>query len=134
MPHNDADRLRLLSQVESAARGFSDTFAAGLERRFGDLTTEGDTLFPAMELMFRLTADHLDRLEEAFDQDEEIYWPPLDGETIITRDHARFAQSQGVQSICSIPMRVDGEPKGVITLERSGEAFVDDDIRLLAGF
>ncbi len=70
-------------------------------------------------------------MEEAFDQDEEIYWPPLDGETMITRDHAGFAQRQGVSYICSIPLRVDGEPVGVVTLERSDEAFVDDDLRLL---
>ncbi|MEX0323831.1 MAG: HlyD family efflux transporter periplasmic adaptor subunit [Puniceicoccaceae bacterium] len=70
-------------------------------------------------------------MEEAFDQDEEIYFPPLDEETIITRDHARFSSSQGVKYICSIPLRVDDEPQGVVTLERSGESFVDDDIRLL---
>ena len=70
-------------------------------------------------------------MEEAFDQDEEVYWPPLDGETMITRDHAKFASREGVQYLCSIPLRMDGHPVGVVTLERSGEAFLDEDIRLL---
>jgi multidrug resistance efflux pump/GAF domain-containing protein len=70
-------------------------------------------------------------MEEAFDQDEEIYWPPLDGETLITRDHEKFAESQGVKHLCSIPLRIDGEPVGIFTLERAGEPFLDEEIRLL---
>jgi hypothetical protein len=70
-------------------------------------------------------------MEEAFDQDEEIYWPTLEGETLITRDHGRFAESQKVKNVCSIPLRFDGDPVGVITLERSAEAFLDEEIRLL---
>ena len=70
-------------------------------------------------------------MEEAFDQDEEIYWPPLEGETLITRDHARFGETHKVKNICSVPLRVDGEPVGVFTLERSDEPFLDEEIRLL---
>jgi multidrug resistance efflux pump len=70
-------------------------------------------------------------MEEAFDQDEEIYWPPLDGETLITRDHGKFADGQGVKHLCSIPLRVDGRPVGVVTLERNAEAFLEEEIRLL---
>ncbi|NDV62881.1 HlyD family efflux transporter periplasmic adaptor subunit [Puniceicoccales bacterium CK1056] len=70
-------------------------------------------------------------MEEAHDQDEEIYWPPLDGETLITRDHEKFSESQGVKHLCSIPLRIDGEPVAVVTLERAGEPFLDEEIRLL---
>lgn len=70
-------------------------------------------------------------MEESFDQDEEIYWPPLDGETLITRDHGKFAEAQGVKYLCSVPLRVGGEPIGVVTLERGSEAFGEDEIRLL---
>lgn len=70
-------------------------------------------------------------MEEAFDQDEEIYWPPLDGETLITRDHGKFAEAQGARHVCSIPLRTGGRPVGVITLERNAEAFLEDEIRLL---
>ncbi|MGK0239407.1 MAG: hypothetical protein ACI92G_002882 [Candidatus Pelagisphaera sp.] len=70
-------------------------------------------------------------MEEAFDQDEEIYYPPLDGETLITRDHGKFSQGQGVKYLCSIPLRENAEPVGVLTFERESEPFLDDEIRLL---
>jgi GAF domain-containing protein len=70
-------------------------------------------------------------MEEAFDQDEEIYWPALEGESVVTRDHEAFAKQQGVKHLCSIPMRVDGEPLGIVTLERESEPFLSDEIRLL---
>lgn len=70
-------------------------------------------------------------MEESFDQDEEIYWPPIGGETRVTRDHKRFADSQGVDNLLSVPLRVDGEPVGVVLLERAGDPFLDDEIRLL---
>ena len=53
-------------------------------------------------------------MEEAFDQDEEIYWPPLDGETLITRDHGKFAESQGVKHLCSVPLRIDTASRSLI--------------------
>lgn len=70
-------------------------------------------------------------MEEAHDQDEEIYWPPLEGETVITRDHEKFAATHAVKNLCSIPLRVDGEAVGVVTLERSSEPFLAEEIRLL---
>lgn len=70
-------------------------------------------------------------MEESFDQDEEIYWPPLQGESLVTRDHEKFATLHGVKHICSIPMRVDGETQGVVTLERASEPFLSEEIRLL---
>lgn len=70
-------------------------------------------------------------MEEAFDQDEEISWPPLEGETLIMRDHGKFAESQGVKHLCSLPLRVDTKPVGVVLLERNAAAFLEDEIRLL---
>lgn len=70
-------------------------------------------------------------MEEAFDQDEEITWPPLDGETLITRDHGKFAAAQSVKNLCSVPLRVEGVPVGIVMLERGAEAFGEDEIRLL---
>ena len=70
-------------------------------------------------------------MEEAFDQDEEIYWPALEGETVVTRDHEKFCKSQQVKHVCSIPLRIDDEPVGIVTLEREAEPFGDDELRLL---
>lgn len=70
-------------------------------------------------------------MEESFDQDEEIYWPPLDGETLVTRDHGKFAEQQGAKHVCSIPLRVAGNPVAIVTLERNADAFLEEEIRLL---
>lgn len=86
-----------------------------------------DTFVGKMEIVKQIEV----AMEEAFDQDEEIYWPPLDGETLITRDHGKFAEANGVKHLCSVPLRVDGKPVGVMMLERNAEAFLEDEIRLL---
>lgn len=70
-------------------------------------------------------------MEEALDQDEEIYWPPLDGETLITRDHGKFAVKQEVKHLCSVPLRVDGAAVAVVTLERESAPFEDSELRML---
>lgn len=70
-------------------------------------------------------------MEETFDQDEEIYWPPLEGETLITRDHGKFAEAQSAKHLCSLPLRIGGKPVGVVLLERQTEAFLEDEIRQL---
>jgi len=70
-------------------------------------------------------------MEEALDQDEEIYWPPLDGETLITRDHGKYALHQSVKHLCSVPLRVDGAVVAVMTLERQAAAFEDTELRML---
>lgn len=70
-------------------------------------------------------------MEEAFDQDEEIIWPPLDGESLITRDHGGFATAQGAKHVCSLPLRLEGKPVAVVTLERNAEEFGEDELRWL---
>jgi RND family efflux transporter MFP subunit len=62
-------------------------------------------------------------MEEALDQDEEIIWPALPGNTSITRDHEAFAQKEKVAHLLSLPIRVNGEVKGVLTLERDEHVF-----------
>lgn len=66
-------------------------------------------------------------MEEARDQDEEIVWPPLTESTAITRDHAAYAEAERVPHLLSSPVRVDGEPRGVILLERNESAFGEYD-------
>jgi hypothetical protein len=70
-------------------------------------------------------------MEEALDQDEEVYWPPLDGETLITRDHGKYAVKQGVKHLCSVPLRIDGVPVAVVSLEREAAPFEDTELRML---
>ena len=71
-------------------------------------------------------------MEEALEQDIEVVYPAGDAEaTTITRDHETFAREQGVDYICSLPVRVDHEPVGVVTCERSTKPFDEQDLRLL---
>lgn len=89
--------------------------------------SHADKFEPKMEAVKELEL----AMEETFDQDEEIYWPPLDGETLITRDHGKFAEAQGAKHLCSLPLRISGKPVGVVMLERNADAFQEDEIRLL---
>ncbi len=66
-------------------------------------------------------------MEESRDQDEEIVWPALAESTAITRDHAAYAEMERVPYLLSVPVRIEGEARGVLTLERSETAFGEYD-------
>lgn len=68
-------------------------------------------------------------MEECFDQEEAILWPPAPGEDQITRDQAKYAGSQGTSHLCTVPLRVGGRPVGVLLCERQKEAFEEDEVR-----
>jgi hypothetical protein len=70
-------------------------------------------------------------MEEALDQDEEVVWPRPDGNRSITRNHEAFGRRQASGYIVSVPIRVDGTPIGVLTCERSKEAFAEPAVRSL---
>ncbi len=58
-------------------------------------------------------------MEEARDQDEEIVWPPAPDAESIARDHRGYAETEHVPALLSVPVRIDGAPIGVLTLERA---------------
>jgi multidrug resistance efflux pump len=62
-------------------------------------------------------------MDEALDQDEELLWPPPEGSTFVTRDHARFGASQSSGNLCSLPLRLNEQPLAVVTCERTDGAF-----------
>lgn len=66
-------------------------------------------------------------MEETRDQDEEILWPALPESTAIARDHGNYAELERAPYLLSAPVRVDGEPRGVILLERTANAFSEFD-------
>ncbi len=70
-------------------------------------------------------------MEESLDQDEIIVWPAPETDTRITADHARYAEAQKVKFLCSVPLRLNGQPLGVITCERNTEPFTEEEQRLL---
>ena len=67
-------------------------------------------------------------MEEAFDQDEEILWPRLEGNNAVVRDHENFSRAQGSRYIASLTIRLDDKPVGVATCERSGEPFSEAEV------
>lgn len=68
-------------------------------------------------------------MEEAFDQDEEILWPRPPGSLFVVRDHEAFSRAHGAPQIVSLPIRLEDGPVGVLTCERSGTAFGEDNVR-----
>lgn len=58
-------------------------------------------------------------MEESADQDEEIVWPaPSDSESIV-RDHQAYGELERVPALLSVPVRIDGQSRGVLMLERA---------------
>ncbi|MCP4621982.1 MAG: HlyD family efflux transporter periplasmic adaptor subunit [bacterium] len=68
-------------------------------------------------------------MEEAFDQDEEILWPRPQGSIFVVRDHEAFSREHGASHIVSVPIRLDEDPAGVLTCERSVKPFSVDEVR-----
>lgn len=68
-------------------------------------------------------------MEEAFDQEEEILWPRPEGGHSVVRDHEAFSHERGSRFICSLPIRLDDKPIGVVTCERSDAPFADEEVR-----
>jgi len=68
-------------------------------------------------------------MEEAFDQDEEILYPQPEGEMFVTRDHEAFSREHGVPYMVSVPIRLEDDPVGVVTCERSSQPFSEDEAR-----
>ncbi len=71
-------------------------------------------------------------MEEALDQDEVIVWPEPAGPRMVTRAHEKFSASANVPSLCSVPLRLEGEPVAVLVCERSTQEFAEVEMRLFA--
>ena len=58
-------------------------------------------------------------MEESFDQDVEIFHPPADDATFVSRAAGELSLRHGPTSIATMPLRHDGEPVAVVTMERA---------------
>ena len=70
-------------------------------------------------------------MEEALDQDEEILWPCFDVNGTVARDHEAYVKKQQAEHLISLPLRRNDQPLGVLTCEREGHPFSEDDVRSL---
>ncbi len=66
-------------------------------------------------------------MEEAVEQDEEIAWPSWSESDAVKRDHEIYAGVERLGSVMSVPLRVNGEGRGALTLERgdAGKPFTE---------
>ncbi len=69
----------------------------------------------------RLVQDIEVAMEECLDQDSEVLFPALEGETCVSRAAEEFSSQHNQEALLSLPLRYEGEPKAVITLERPTE-------------
>lgn len=70
-------------------------------------------------------------MEEAADQNEEIVFPKAPDDNYIFREHEKYASFAVMDSACSLPLRVEGNTVGVITLERSDQPFTQSEVKAL---
>lgn len=62
-------------------------------------------------------------MEEASDQDEEIVYPKPPDDNFIYRENEKYLVTKDMDAGVSLPLRVEGKPVGVITLERPDQGF-----------
>ncbi|MCT4627430.1 efflux RND transporter periplasmic adaptor subunit [Halodesulfovibrio sp.] len=67
-------------------------------------------------------------MEEAAIQEAEIVWPRKEGSSSAVRAHETYAGLRRVGNLVSLPIRCDGETIGVMTCEREGVPFSDDEV------
>ncbi len=70
-------------------------------------------------------------MDEVLDLDTALVWPPADDEALGASAHAELAREFKSVAVCSVPLPVDGQTIGVLTLERGGgESFDADTVEL----
>lgn len=70
-------------------------------------------------------------MQEALDQDDDVLWPTSREVPIITREHEKYARHYSLHALCSLPLRLEHKPCGVVTLIREDRPFTPEDIDAL---
>ncbi len=69
----------------------------------------------------RLVQDIEAAMEECLDQDCEVLFPASDEEICVNRAAAEFSSQHNQETLLSLPLRHEGKPEAVITLERPAD-------------
>ncbi|MEM1444486.1 MAG: HlyD family efflux transporter periplasmic adaptor subunit [Planctomycetota bacterium] len=71
-------------------------------------------------------------MEECLDQDVEVYMPASSEVGFVNRAHDALAQDQRMKAVCSLPLRRNGDPVAVVTIEKTeGQAVVPGEMDFL---
>lgn len=70
-------------------------------------------------------------MQEAADQDSDVFWPAPSDLPVITREHERYTRHAAVRSVCSLPLRLGDKVCGVVTLVRDDALFASSEIDAL---
>jgi multidrug resistance efflux pump len=70
-------------------------------------------------------------MEEAYEQDAEVVWPAPEDSVVVSRDHGRLVEEQTSGYAVSVPLRKEGNPIAVVTLERKSAPFDENELRWL---
>ncbi len=70
-------------------------------------------------------------MEEAYEQDGEVTWPAPEDAVVVSRDHGRLVEEQTSGHAASVPLRKEGKPVAVLTLERKSAPFDENELRWL---
>jgi len=80
----------------------------------------------------RVIQDMEAAMEECLDQDVEVLYPAAPEATFVSRAAAELSKRQGPSSVLSLPMRIAGQAKAVLMLERpAGKPFTLEEIESL---
>ena len=80
----------------------------------------------------RLVQDIEAAMEECLDQDGEVLYPPAGETGCISRAAGELSAGQGGKTLLSLPLRQEGKPCAVVTLERgAGETFSSEEVEVL---
>ena len=80
----------------------------------------------------RLVQDIEATMEECLDQDSEVIFPSSDEETCVSRAAEEFSAQHSQETLLSLPLRHEGQPKAVLTLERpSNTPFTPEEVEAI---
>lgn len=79
------------------------------------------------EKKMQIVRDLEGAMEEAYEQDASILYPPPENISLATRMHEAYSQTYNAGYLLSVPVRHGDDIIGIITCERKGLAFSDDE-------
>lgn len=131
---NENDRMRGAAMAlcnEVATRWGADRVSIGfLEGRY--VKIHGLSHTEKFTRKMKLIQDLEASMEECIDQDVEVIYPPNPDASYVYRSTSELSSRHGPSTICSLPLRRQDEPEGVLLVERAQDRpFTLDEIEML---